>query len=106
MSASTTRSPSRVTRRRKTAWVLGCCAPTFTTKGSVFIAGASLLVLARKLAQAGVAAAGHAQPILAQGMTGEAIPQEDPSQGRVALEVDAHQVIHFALLELSALPQR
>src|SRR3990170_3127897 len=46
------------------------------------------------------------EPVLAQRMAGEAVPQEDAPQVRVALEADPHQVVSLALLEVGPAPDR
>src|SRR3989304_6235889 len=50
--------------------------------------------------------AGEVQPVLAQGMAREAVPEEDAPQVRVTLEADAHQVVRLALLEVRPSPDR
>src|SRR3972149_2744897 len=46
------------------------------------------------------------EPVLAQRMAREAVPEEDAPQVRVVLEADAHQVVRLALLEVGAAPDR
>src|SRR3972149_9988296 len=46
------------------------------------------------------------EPVLAQRMAREAVPQEDASQVRVVLEADAHQIVRLALLEVGPAPDR
>src|SRR3990172_8664063 len=147
MSASVIRSPSRVSLIRNTPCVLGCCGPTLTTNGSVFIAmgeplpssqaptpanqrtsklplATGLLVcwcalspplppplkrpagLPREPLQPRHLPAREVQPVLAQRVAGEAVPEEDTPQVRVALEPDAHQGERLALLEVGAPPHR
>ncbi len=42
--------------------------------------------------------------VLAQGMTMEALPHEDAPEVGVAVEADAHQIPHFALLKIGTRP--
>src|SRR3990170_1792990 len=51
-------------------------------------------------------AAREVQPVLAQRMPREAVPEEDATQVRVALEADAHQVVSLALLEVRPAPDQ
>jgi hypothetical protein len=48
--------------------------------------------------------AGKIQVILAKGMPGKPLPQEDPPHVGVTLKPDAHQVISLALLVMRARP--
>src|SRR5690554_5601227 len=124
-------SPSMTTRSRNTPCVEGCCGPMFRTNGSVGVvtlvplpgrraarlavavevqlvvdvedAVRVLPVLEREPLQAGGLAVHHAQPVLAQRVAGEALPQQQAAQVRVSGETDAHQVVDLALLEQRAL---
>src|SRR3990170_8677311 len=51
-------------------------------------------------------AAREVQPVLAQRMPREAVPEEDATQVRVALEADAHQIVSLALLEVRPAPDQ
>src|SRR3990172_12457724 len=104
------RSPSSVTRMRNTPWVDGCCGPMLTMTGSVLM-GTELPsplagVFLREAPEAGLEAAGQRHEVLAEGMAGEALPEEQPLQVRVAAEADAQQVVHLPLLKVCAVPNR
>src|SRR5690606_16703132 len=64
------------------------------------------LVLVGETCEAGGNTRADAHEALAQRVTGESVPQEDPAQVRVALELDAHQVVDLALLEQGTLVNR
>src|SRR3990170_3325081 len=115
ISALVMRSPSRVTRMRKTPWVLGCCGPMLITRGSVLSWPTSPLraELAARLAgdllwemlEAWLEAAGQGEEVLAQGMPWIPLPEQQPLQVRMTAEADAHEVIHLSLLEVGTVPQ-
>src|SRR6185437_13508341 len=59
------------------------------------------LLLLGEVRQAGVLGAGRdLQEVLAQRIAGEALPEKDTAQIRVAGEADAEQVVDLALLQL------
>src|ERR1700675_1925106 len=96
ISASVIRSPSSVTRMRKTPWVEGCCGPMLTISGSVLIDTGLTSPLAgvflRETLEAWVFAAGQREEIFAQRVAGEAFPEKETLQVGVAREADAEQV--------------
>src|SRR3990170_1412421 len=102
ISASVMRSPSSVTRMRKTPWVEGCCGPMLTTNGSVLIgtelSPPMLRVLLREALEARLEAARQGHEVLAQGMALKAFPKEQPLQVGMAGETNAQQVVGLALL--------
>src|SRR3990170_3257533 len=116
ISALVMRSPSRVTRMRKTPWVLGCCGPMLTTRGSVLswptsrlrrgpeLAAALAGDLLREALEAGLEAAGQGEEVLTQRVSREPLPQQEPLQVGVAAEADTHQVVSLSLLEMGAVP--
>src|SRR3990172_4523566 len=104
ISASVMRSPSSVTRKRKTPCVDGCCGPMLTTSGSVLTAtelsSPQVRVLIGETPETRPESAGQSHKVLAQRMSREAFPKHDPLEIRVTSEVDAHEVVRLALLQV------
>src|SRR3989304_1237249 len=103
ISASVMRSPSSVTRMRKTPWVEGCCGPMLTTNGSGLIgpelASPLLGVFFWDALEARLEAAGQRHEVLAQRVARKALPEEQSLQVGMADEADAEQVVRLTLLE-------
>src|SRR4051794_5188902 len=92
----TTTSPSRVSSRRRTPWVDGCCGPILTVRSSrLSVASIMRVHLASHGEIHRLAAERLGAP---QRMTFPVVGQHDARKVRVPLEADAEEVIDLALV--------
>src|SRR5947209_8687534 len=115
-SVSEITSPSVRSTRRSTPWVLGCCGPMLTSISSVrtsnsttvgcWAVAVAMTSFCADLTAANAVVFQREFIILAQRVSDPILREQDAAQVRVAVEPDAGQVVHFALMPVGGPPER